>query len=227
MKGFLLDTSIISELAPGRQPSALPQWLRDHRPSVFLPVVAVIEIEKGVSRLARMGGSQRAKLLSLWLDRILETFSDRVLALDVIAARRAGTMSDAARATGRDPGLADVMIAAIANIHELTVATRNLRHFEPLGVPCLDPLAGADHARHPRRQLHRLPRQARQRRAEAGAADGVHADVADAFELDEVIATERQLLYVAATRARDRLFVSGVAPGSEPFDELRPSAAGA
>jgi superfamily I DNA/RNA helicase len=41
------------------------------------------------------------------------------------------------------------------------------------------------------------------------------ADVADEFELDEVIATERQLLYVAATRARDRLFVSGVEPGSE------------
>ncbi|TPL71392.1 3'-5' exonuclease [Mesorhizobium sp. B2-3-15] len=41
------------------------------------------------------------------------------------------------------------------------------------------------------------------------------ADVADEFELDEVIATERQLLYVAATRARDRLFVSGAQPGSE------------
>ncbi|MDR9759414.1 3'-5' exonuclease [Rhizobium redzepovicii] len=46
------------------------------------------------------------------------------------------------------------------------------------------------------------------------------ADVADEFELDEVVATERQLLYVAATRARDHLFVSGVAPGSEFLDDL-------
>lgn len=45
-------------------------------------------------------------------------------------------------------------------------------------------------------------------------------DVADEFELDEVIATERQLLYVAATRARDRLVVSGVAPGSEFLEAL-------
>jgi len=45
-------------------------------------------------------------------------------------------------------------------------------------------------------------------------------EVADEFELDEVIATERQLLYVAATRARDRLFVSGVAPGSEFLEDL-------
>jgi superfamily I DNA/RNA helicase len=47
------------------------------------------------------------------------------------------------------------------------------------------------------------------------------ADVADEFELDEVVATERQLLYVAATRARDHLFVSGVAPGSEFLEDLR------
>ena len=47
------------------------------------------------------------------------------------------------------------------------------------------------------------------------------ADVADAFELNEVIATERQLLYVAATRARDKLLVSGVAPGSEFLEGLR------
>ena len=47
------------------------------------------------------------------------------------------------------------------------------------------------------------------------------ADVADEFELDEVMGTERQLLYVAITRARDRVFVSGVAPGSEFLEDLR------
>ncbi|WP_313904440.1 3'-5' exonuclease [Rhizobium bangladeshense] len=45
-------------------------------------------------------------------------------------------------------------------------------------------------------------------------------DVADEFELDEVVATERQLLYVAATRARDHLFVSAVNPGSEFLEDL-------
>jgi mRNA-degrading endonuclease RelE of RelBE toxin-antitoxin system len=47
------------------------------------------------------------------------------------------------------------------------------------------------------------------------------ADVADEFELDEVVATERQLLYVAATRARDRLWISGVEPASEFLEEFR------
>ncbi|MGR9143937.1 UvrD-helicase domain-containing protein [Rhizobium leguminosarum] len=46
------------------------------------------------------------------------------------------------------------------------------------------------------------------------------AEVADEFELDEVVASERQLLYVAATRARDYLFISAVAPGSEFLEDL-------
>jgi superfamily I DNA/RNA helicase len=46
------------------------------------------------------------------------------------------------------------------------------------------------------------------------------ADVSDEMELDEVYATERQLLYVAATRARDRLLISGVAPGLEFLSDL-------
>jgi hypothetical protein len=44
--------------------------------------------------------------------------------------------------------------------------------------------------------------------------------VADEAELDEVYETERHLFYVACTRARDRLLVSGVAPASEFFSDL-------
>ncbi|MDE0880761.1 MAG: UvrD-helicase domain-containing protein, partial [Sphingomonas bacterium] len=46
------------------------------------------------------------------------------------------------------------------------------------------------------------------------------SSVADEFELDEVMATERQLLYVACTRARDHLLVSGIAPGSVLIEEI-------
>jgi superfamily I DNA/RNA helicase len=46
------------------------------------------------------------------------------------------------------------------------------------------------------------------------------AEAADEGELDDIYETERQLLYVACTRARDRLLVSGVAPGSEFLKDL-------
>jgi superfamily I DNA/RNA helicase len=45
--------------------------------------------------------------------------------------------------------------------------------------------------------------------------------VADDADLEEVYNTERQLLYVACTRARDHLLVTGVDPASESLDDLR------
>lgn len=89
--------------------------------------------------MRRTGGSRRAAALDAWLG----VFPDRFLALDAAVARLAGAMSDEARAKGRDRGLADVMIAATARHHGLAVATRNMRHFEPLGIACLDPMHGA------------------------------------------------------------------------------------
>ncbi len=47
--------------------------------------------------------------------------------------------------------------------------------------------------------------------------------VSDAADLEEVYNTERHLLYVACTRARDHLLITGVDPVSEFLDDLRPS----
>jgi hypothetical protein len=45
--------------------------------------------------------------------------------------------------------------------------------------------------------------------------------IGDEADLEEVYASERNLLYVACTRARDYLLVSGVTPGSEFLDDLK------
>jgi predicted nucleic acid-binding protein len=69
----------------------------------------------------------------------LTSYSDRVLAFDLTAARIAGTLLDLAVAAGRHPGFPDVAIAATAKAHDLVVLTRNMRHFAPLGVAALNP----------------------------------------------------------------------------------------
>ena len=46
---------------------------------------------------------------------------------------------DRARANGHGSGFADIAIAATADVHDLTVLTRNLRHFAPLDIPAHDP----------------------------------------------------------------------------------------
>jgi toxin FitB len=83
----------------------------------------------------------RADRLTAWFDRLLALYGSKVLALDGAVARVAGAITDRARASGRDPGLADVAIAATAAVRELLILTRNGKHFAPLGVAHLDPFA--------------------------------------------------------------------------------------
>jgi hypothetical protein len=139
----LLDTSVVSVLAPGREalvPTPLGEWLQAHQTALYLPAIAVAEMAQGIGKLRRAGGIERADRLDRWLDGLLATYADRILPLDAQSARLAGQISDAAMAQGRHPGFADVAIAALAQHAGLLLLTCKLKHFEPLGVACADPL---------------------------------------------------------------------------------------
>ena len=141
--GYLLDTSVVSALAPGREafvPTTLGEWLQAHHTELFLPSIAIAEMAQGIGKLRRAGGSQRADRLDRWLDGLLAAYADRILPLDAQAARLAGQISDAAIAQGCHPGFADVAIAALAQNAGLLLLTCKLKHFQPLGVACADPL---------------------------------------------------------------------------------------
>lgn len=141
--GYLLDTSVVSVLAPGREalvPTPFSAWLQAHHEQLFLPCIAVAEMAQGIGKLRRAGGAKRADRLDRWLDGLLAAYKDRILPLDALAARVAGQMSDAAVAQGCHPGFSDVAIAALAQHAGLLLLTCNLKHFQPLGVACADPL---------------------------------------------------------------------------------------
>lgn len=134
---------MVSALAPGREafvPTTLGEWLQAHHTKLFLPSIAIAEMAQGIGKLRRAGGSQRADRLDRWLDGLLEAYADRILPLDARAARLAGQISDAAIAQGCHPGFADVAIAALAQNAGLLLLTCKLKHFQPLGVACADPL---------------------------------------------------------------------------------------
>lgn len=141
--GWLIDTSVLSLLAPGRPPvdAALAAWLRAHHAALFISAITVAEIEQGLCKLRRAGGLERADRIEAWLLQLLAQAPERVLPLDATVARRVGQLSDAATAQGRHPGLADVAIAATALTHQLGLLTCNARPFVPLGVEVVDPTA--------------------------------------------------------------------------------------
>jgi toxin FitB len=139
---YLVDTNVISAAAPSRPVAlALVEWMDTHSASLFLSAVTVAEIEDGIAKLLREGARRKSTDLAAWLEAVLHLYDDRVLAFDVATARIAGVISDRARGQGQMPGFADIMIAATAQHHGLTILSRNLRHFESFGVAVIDPFA--------------------------------------------------------------------------------------
>jgi predicted nucleic acid-binding protein len=139
---YLLDTSVLSILAPGR-PDATPeflQWVAARDTELHVSTISIAEIEQGIAKLRRQGSTHRPALLSNWLRGMLTTFAERVIAFDAIAAHLAGEMGDKAAAEGFRAGTADLYIAATAKSLGCIVLTRNLKHFVPLGVDAIDPL---------------------------------------------------------------------------------------
>ena len=138
---YLVDTNVVSAGAPGRadRSAALVQWMDGHAEELFASVITVTEIVHGIARQRRRGSPVRAARLQEWLDVVLHLYGGRVLPFDVPAAQLAGQLGDRAQALGSAPGFADIAIAATAASRGFTVLTRNLRHFEPLGVAAVDP----------------------------------------------------------------------------------------
>ena len=136
---FLVGTDVLSVLRRRERHPKLAQWLAGQRTAdLYLSAVTVGEIERGITQQHRRHPSFARELVA-WLDRVLAWYGDQVLAIDVSTARRWGRLSGA---LGHDS--VDLLIAATAIEHGLTVVTRNVRHFEPAGVPVLNPFGNGE-----------------------------------------------------------------------------------
>jgi toxin FitB len=138
---YLVDTDVVSAGSPPKALAlrGLVKWMDEHSTELYLSAVTVAEIEDGIAKARREQARRKAADLTAWLETLLHLYRNRILAFDVAAARIAGSLSDLARSKGIAPGFADIAIAATARAHELIILTRNTRHFEPLGVPTIDP----------------------------------------------------------------------------------------
>lgn len=131
---FLLDTDILSALRRSERHPRIVEWLEDQRTAdLHLSVVTIGEVERGIAR-QRDRDPAFAQELADWLDKVLTWYGDRVLTIDTGTARRWGQLTERLGHAN-----ADLLIAATALEHGLTVVTRNTRHFEPTGVEFINP----------------------------------------------------------------------------------------
>lgn len=139
---YLLDTNVVSELRKARAGKAdrnVTDWAAPlPLAQLFVSVVTIHELEIGVL-LAERRDPRQGRLLRAWLnERVVAGFEGRILPVDVAIARRS------ARIHVPDPRpFRDGLIAATALVHGLTVATRNVKDFEPTGVRLVNPWLAA------------------------------------------------------------------------------------
>lgn len=131
---YLLDSVVISELRKSRPSAHVVDWLRRaEKQRICISVVTIGEIERGIEKRRHIA-PEFAQSLSDWLDTLLNLYGDNVLPITAPIARRWGALSADLNHEG-----ADLLIAATALEHNLTVATRNVKHFKPAGVVLVNP----------------------------------------------------------------------------------------
>jgi predicted nucleic acid-binding protein len=135
---FLLDTSVISELVKKSPHAPVLKWIGGQdESSLYLSVVTIGELEKGIARL--MASTRKSRLQS-WVRRdLVERFGARLLPIDVRAAARWGALTGESEKRGQPLPVIDSLIAATALVHGLAVVTRNVSDFERCGVACMNP----------------------------------------------------------------------------------------
>jgi toxin FitB len=133
MSRYLLDTNVVSELRKSKPHGAVISWFRALTDSdIFISAVTIGELQAGVER-ARRNDAIKAAEIEAWVDQIAEDY--QVLPMDTKSFREWGRLSNGVP----EHLLEDLMIAASARVHDLIVATRNIRHFRQLGVRLFNP----------------------------------------------------------------------------------------
>lgn len=133
---YLLDTNVVSELRrPKKADPSVRAWAQTlPAANLYLSVISMLELEMGVLLIERRDGKQ-GRILRAWMDgHVLPAFAGRVLAIDTTVALRCAALHVPDPRSDRD-----ALIAATALVHGMTVVTRNVSHFQPMGVAVVNP----------------------------------------------------------------------------------------
>lgn len=135
---FLIDTCCISELVNKKPDPNVVKWFTDHDElSMYLSVLTFGELRKGIEKLP---DSKKKEELNQWVEEdLFNRFKTRVLNINMKEVNRWGGFLAEAEKNGTPLPAIDALIAATAQVHNLTVVTRNTKDMEGTGVELTNP----------------------------------------------------------------------------------------
>jgi hypothetical protein len=135
---MLVDTNVLSAMMRIAGEPAIERWFDAQSPElIWTTTITVFEIRFGLALLAP--GRRRDRLHDAFDIAIDDILGGRVLPFDRTAAETGAAIAARQRQIGRPVEIRDVQIAGIALARKATLATRNTRHFENLGIVLVDP----------------------------------------------------------------------------------------
>jgi toxin FitB len=132
--GVLLDTNIVSELSRKAPDPRVLAFLAG-QPRLHVSVILFHELQFGLEQ----ADDDRKVALTVFLQDIGARFAARALPVDLNVAETAGRLRAFERKQGRILSVPDAFMAATAMIHDLPLATRNVRDFERLSIRLINP----------------------------------------------------------------------------------------
>lgn len=133
---YLVDTNVISEARKGKKANIGVQnfWITTDPGDIYIAVQTLGEIRRGLENIRQRGEASQARRLEVWLDTVVEHYTDRILEFDLDCAQVWGKLM-----SPHPQHPVDKQIAAIALIHDLTVVTRNIDDIKGLGPRVVNP----------------------------------------------------------------------------------------
>lgn len=137
---IILDTNVLSALMQQQPDPQVVAWLDDQpADTIWLNSITVFEARYG---LALLPAGRRKDLLEQRFEELLQDdLQNRVLLFDLNAAAHASQLAADRKMRGRPVDMRDTFIAGIALARRAALATRNVRHFDDLSVPVVNPWA--------------------------------------------------------------------------------------